>query len=144
MQNVTLKDLSCTFQVKGTSFFRYRVSAVNSGRLRFGGLRSRNFPSKLQNRIITFNLHYFVFLFLTVKQFFASSCDFCSSSFPLGCLGLNSRVAVHSGRKVNRRFGVRNVTFRWRFFYILFCYLLKVILFSFHRHHSACLAYLTS
>ena len=46
-----------------------RVSAVNSGRLRFGGQWSRNFSSKLKNRIITFNLHYFVFLFLTVNNF---------------------------------------------------------------------------
>ena len=46
-----------------------RVSAVNSGRLRFGGQWSRNFSSKLKNRIITFNLHYFVFLFLTVYNF---------------------------------------------------------------------------
>ena len=36
------------------------------------------------------------------KTGFMSSCDFCTSSFPLGCLGLNSRVAVYSGRKVDR------------------------------------------
>ena len=46
-----------------------RVSAVNSGRLRFGGLRRRDFPSKLKNKIITLNLHHFVFLFLTVCNF---------------------------------------------------------------------------
>ena len=46
-----------------------RVSAVNSGRLRFRGLRSRDFPSKLKNEIITLNLHHFVFLFLTVCNF---------------------------------------------------------------------------
>ena len=38
---------------------------------------------------------------LNSLQFFASSCDFCSSSFPLGCLGLNSRIAVYSGRNVD-------------------------------------------
>ena len=82
--------------------------------------------------------------FLYSLQFFASSCDFCSSSFPLGCLGLNSRVAVYSGRKVDRRFGVQNANFRWRFIYILSGSLLKVNLCSFHWHHSVLLAYLTS
>ena len=57
--------------------------------------------------------------FLDSLQFFASSCDFCTSSFLLGCLGLNSCVAVYSGRKVGHRFGVQNAMFRWRFFYSL-------------------------
>ena len=58
--------------------------------------------------------------FLNSLQFFASSCDFCTSSFPLGCLGLNSCVTVYSGCKVDRRFGMQNATFRWRFFYVSF------------------------
>ena len=45
-----------------------RVSAVNSGRLRFGGQWAET-SSKLKNRIITFNLQYFVFLFVTVNNF---------------------------------------------------------------------------
>ena len=35
-----------------------------------------------------------VYFLLNSLQFFASSCDFRSSSFPLGCLGLNSRNAM--------------------------------------------------
>ena len=50
--------------------------------------------------------------FLKSSQFFASSCDSCSSSFPLVCSGLNPRVAVYSGRKIDRRFGLQNGTFR--------------------------------
>ena len=91
-----------------------------------------------------------------IHVYFASACNCLAEVIPkvsdkcrrptnaADTLGLNSRMAVHSGCKVNRRFGVKSATFRWRFFYILFCYLLKVILCSFHKHHSACLAYLAS
>ena len=85
-------------------------------------LRSKEL--KLSFRIEKRNHHVqltsFCVSFLDSSQFFASTCDFCRSSFPLGCLGLNCRVAVYSRRKVDRRFDVQNATFRWRFFYILF------------------------
>ena len=43
-----------------------RASAVFAGRLRFVGLKSLTFHSKLRNKVIVFKLHYFVFLFLAV------------------------------------------------------------------------------
>ena len=66
-------------------------------------IEKQNYHAKLTSFCVSF---------LNSFQFFASSCDFCTSSFPLGWLGLNSRVAVYSGRKVDRRFGVQNATFR--------------------------------
>ena len=64
------------------------VSVAFAGRLRFVGLRSRYFHSKLKTKISTFNLHQFVYLFFIVCKSSACSCDFCNPSFPWSCLGL--------------------------------------------------------